>query len=54
MRSLVRWCRRVLLAVAAVLVLPSFIDWNNYRDDIAAQIESATGRRVLIDGDVSN
>ncbi|MDA0339448.1 MAG: AsmA family protein, partial [Proteobacteria bacterium] len=40
----------VLIAVA--LVAPSFIDWNDYRDTITAQIESATGRQVTIDGDI--
>ncbi len=53
--------KRVLIALAAVLVLiialilvvPSFVDWNQYRDEIANQIEDATGRRVSIDGEVS-
>ena len=43
----------VLVAVGAALVVPSFIDWNRYRPQIAAQIESVTGRSVSIDGALS-
>jgi uncharacterized protein involved in outer membrane biogenesis len=43
----------VLVVVGAALVVPSFIDWNRYRPQIAAQIESATGRSVSIDGALS-
>jgi len=52
---------RVLFGVLAVLVLllvgalvaPGFIDWNAYRGDIAAQVEEATGRELVIEGDVA-
>lgn len=51
---------RVLLGAALVLVAlvgaalaaPSFIDWNQYRDQIAARVEEAVGRAVVIGGDV--
>jgi len=44
----------VLVALAAVVVVgPSFIDWNAYKGQLAAQVEAATGRRLTIDGDLS-
>jgi len=43
----------VVIAVLAALVGPSFIDWQDYKADIARELEAATGRRVAIDGDVS-
>ena len=41
-----------VLAVAAIIVGPSFVDWNVYRDDIARAIGDATGRKVAIGGDL--
>lgn len=43
----------VVLLIAALFIVPSLIDWNAYRDDIAAEVEKATGRRLEIAGDVS-
>ncbi|GIK98399.1 MAG: hypothetical protein BroJett029_26080 [Alphaproteobacteria bacterium] len=43
----------VVIAIAAVLVGPSFVDWNSYKTEIAAQVKKATGRDLTIDGDVS-
>ncbi len=40
------------LAVAAALVAPSFIDWNAYRGEIAAEVRKATGRALTIDGSI--
>jgi len=40
------------LLLTAVIVLPRLIDWNDYRDEIAAAAERATGRPVTIAGDV--
>ena len=42
----------LVLAVATALVAPSFIDWNAYRAEIAAEIRKATGRTLSIDGDI--
>lgn len=42
----------VLIALAVVLAAPSFIDWNNYRQDVAAVIAEATGRNTTIAGDL--
>lgn len=40
----------LVLLVAALLVAPSFIDWNNYRPQIAQKIGEATGREVTLAG----
>ncbi len=39
--------------VVAVLVAPSMIDWNDYRSDIAAEFEKATGRTLVVEGDLN-
>ncbi|TQV70846.1 AsmA family protein [Denitrobaculum tricleocarpae] len=41
------------LAIAAALIGPNFVDWNNYKGQIAQQAVEITGRAVQIDGDVS-
>ncbi|MBT7942186.1 MAG: AsmA family protein, partial [Alphaproteobacteria bacterium] len=49
------WVVGVLVVVlgGAVLVGPGLIDWNTYKSDIQAQVRSATGRDVRINGDIS-
>jgi len=42
----------VVLLVAAALIVPSFINWNEYKDDITAEVEKQTGRTLVIDGDI--
>lgn len=42
----------IVVLAAAVLIVPSFIDWNAYKDDIAALVKRATGRDLLIAGDI--
>ncbi|MDX1483940.1 MAG: AsmA family protein [Alphaproteobacteria bacterium] len=42
----------VVLAIGALLVAPSFIDWNAYRGEIAAEARKATGRALAIDGGI--
>lgn len=42
----------LVVAVAAVLVAPSLVDWNRYRDEIAARVTEATGRRLTLDGEI--
>lgn len=42
----------VVLLVAGVLVVPSFIDWNHYKPQIITQINKFTGRAVSIDGSI--
>ena len=41
-----------LLLVGAVLLVPRWIDWTQYRDELTDLIGDVTGRRVAIDGDV--
>jgi uncharacterized protein involved in outer membrane biogenesis len=43
----------VVLLVAAVLIGPGFIDWNAYKGEITSAVETATGRRLSIDGDLT-
>lgn len=40
----------VVVLVGAVLVGPSFVDWNSYKPEIAAAVEQRTGRKLAIDG----
>lgn len=42
----------VVVLIAAVLVVPSFIDWNGYKPEIQAAAKSATGRDLRLDGDI--
>jgi uncharacterized protein involved in outer membrane biogenesis len=41
-----------VLAIAALAVVPRFIDWNRFKPEIAALAERATGWQLTIDGDV--
>ena len=41
-----------LLLVGAVLLVPRWIDWTQYRNELTDLIGDVTGRRVAIDGDV--
>ena len=43
----------LLLAVAAILVVPSFINWNGYKQQIESEARKTTGRDLSIDGDIS-
>jgi uncharacterized protein involved in outer membrane biogenesis len=36
----------LLLLLAAAVVLPSFLDWNRYREEVAGALQEATGRRI--------
>ncbi|WP_428661648.1 AsmA family protein [Reyranella sp.] len=40
------------LVIAALLVLPSVIDTDAYKPEIAAQVKQATGRDIAIDGPI--
>ncbi len=42
----------LILIFAALLVGPSFIDWNSYKPQIVEQIKTASGYDVTIDGDL--
>ncbi len=42
----------VVLLVGGALVAPQFIDWNQYKGEIIAQIEKNTGFQAKVDGDL--
>jgi len=42
-----------LVLVAAVWVVPGWLDWNRYRDSIAALLSDGLGRPVRIDGAIT-
>ena len=42
----------VVLLLAAALIGPSFVDWNEYKPEIVARIKAMTGRDLVIDGDI--
>ena len=43
----------VVALLTAVLVIPGFMDWNQYKDQIENAAEAATGRDVSIEGNIS-
>lgn len=43
----------LVLAVAALLIVPSFINWNGYKAQIESEARKQTGRDLRIDGDIS-
>jgi uncharacterized protein involved in outer membrane biogenesis len=40
----------IVVAIVAILIGPSFIDWNAYKPEITAAVEEKTGRKLTIDG----
>tara|TARA_R110000824_G_scaffold390760_15_gene587940 strand:+ start:40105 stop:43647 length:3543 start_codon:yes stop_codon:yes gene_type:complete len=43
----------IALLLVAALAGPSFVDWNQFRDEFEAQAGKITGREVTIGGDIS-
>ena len=43
----------VVVLVGAALIAPRFIDWNRFRPNVIAAVAQATGREMVIDGDLS-
>ena len=43
----------LLLLVLAALIGPRFVNWNGYKDRVAAAVLQATGRALAIDGNIS-
>ena len=43
----------VAVAISAVLIGPSFVDWNAYKGDFSRIVRNATGRDLNIIGDIS-
>ncbi len=42
----------IVVALGAALIVPSVIDWNGYKAEIADQVRQATGRDLQINGDL--
>ncbi len=42
----------IVLALGAALIAPFVVDLNDYRDEIAARLKTATGRDIAIDGTI--
>ena len=42
----------IALIVVAVTLIVLFVDPNDYRDDIAAAVETRTGRKLTLSGDL--
>lgn len=42
----------IIIAIAALAALPFVIDPNDYKDEIAAQVEKTTGRKLTLQGDI--
>jgi uncharacterized protein involved in outer membrane biogenesis len=51
-KVLIGFVALVALTVAAVLIVPGFIDWNAYKHDITNQVKALTGRQLTIDGNI--
>lgn len=41
------------LLVAALFLVPPFLDWERLKPEIAERVEAATGRRLWIDGEIA-
>ena len=41
------------LLVAALFLVPPFLDWERLKPGIAERVEAATGRRLWIDGEIA-
>ena len=52
-KSLIAVAVLIAALVALAFIAPAFINWNDYKPEIAAQARAATGRELNIDGDIS-
>lgn len=43
----------LVVVVAALLIIPSLIDWNSYKAQISQAVRDATGRELVVAGDLS-
>ncbi|MGH6620771.1 MAG: AsmA family protein [Alphaproteobacteria bacterium] len=41
-----------VLLIAAILIAPSFVDWNAHKQEITAMVREATGRELTIRGNI--
>ena len=42
----------LLLIIAAVILIPMFVDPNDHKERIVAEVKKATGRDLSIEGDI--
>ena len=42
----------IVLLIAAVLIIPAFVPVDTYKEQLTAQVKTATGRDLVIEGDV--
>ncbi|MCG7953882.1 MAG: AsmA family protein, partial [Candidatus Thiodiazotropha endolucinida] len=42
----------VVLVIAAIILIPMFVDPNDHKDRIVAEVKRATGRDLTINGDI--
>ena len=45
-------CIVLLTLLGAIIIVPNYIDWNNFKAEIASKIKDVTGRDLVIDGDI--
>ena len=43
----------LVVLIAAAVIGPSFVNWNEHKAEIVAAVHDATGRKLSIDGDIS-
>lgn len=51
-KLLVGFAVLIVVLIAAVLIGPSLINWNDHKAEIIAAVRDATGRELTIDGDI--
>ena len=42
----------LLLGIAAVLVIPGLMDWNQYKGQIVDRVAAELGREFVVSGDI--
>ena len=52
-KLLVGFAVLVVVIVAALLIGPSFVNWNDHKAEIIAAVRDATGRELTIEGNIS-
>ncbi|MCR9256287.1 MAG: AsmA family protein [Alphaproteobacteria bacterium] len=52
-RALIVLISLLALGIGAVLIGPSFINWNSYKTDLATLVRDELGRDVVVEGDLS-
>ncbi|MBT5308682.1 MAG: AsmA family protein [Rhodospirillaceae bacterium] len=42
----------LVVLIAAILIVPDLVDWNDYKAEITSRAKAETGRNLIIDGDI--